>query len=303
VTDRLTLTSATVPGWGIRTEVLRGGQGDPVVLLHGDFPPSPTDPLALGLARHHEVIAPVHPGFRHPDDADALHDVHDVALYHDDLLASLGLGAVPVVGHSFGGMVAAELAAHVPGRVSRLALIAPYGLWRDDEPVADLLAAFPLELAPLLWADPAGEAAQAAMVALVGEDDDDPPAGDSPAPLTQPGAGGTGEAASATAVQSPPEVQVPPAARALQRMLPGLATVGRFLWPLPDKGLARRLHRVGAPTLIIWGAEDRLIPPSYAADLSGRIPGSRVELVAGAGHMVTAEHPDEVARLLEQFIR
>jgi pimeloyl-ACP methyl ester carboxylesterase len=85
-------------------------------------------------------------------------------------------------------------------------------------------------------------------------------------------------------------------------MLPGLATVGRFLWPLPDKGLARRLHRVAAPTLIIWGAEDRLIPASYATDLAGRISGSRVELVSGAGHMVTVERPDEVARLLEQLL-
>lgn len=291
MTDRLSLTSATVPGWGIRAEVLRGGEGDPVVLLHGDFPPSPTDPLALGLARHHEVIAPVHPGFRRADDADPLHDVHDVALYHDDLLGSLGLGAVPVVGHSFGGMVAAELAAHVPGRVSRLALVAPYGLWRDDQPVADLLAAFPLELAPLLWADPAAEAAQSAMAAMAGDD------GDGWGPSAK---GGPSSGAAPTAA---PGVRAPAAARALQAMLPGLATVGRFLWPLPDKGLARRLHRVTAPTLVIWGAEDRLVPPSYATDLAGRIPGSRVEVLAGAGHMVPVERPLEVAELIEQFLR
>jgi pimeloyl-ACP methyl ester carboxylesterase len=275
--------------------------GDPVVLLHGDLPPAPTDPLALALARHHEVIAPVHPGFRHPDDADPLHDVHDVALYHDDLLGSLGLGPVPVVGHSFGGMVAAELAAHVPGRVSHLGLIAPYGLWRDDQPVADLLAAFPLELAPLLWADPAGPAAEEAMAALL-DTGDGPSPGEPPPPTSRSASPSGAAAATATGVQSPPDVQAPSAARALQRMLPGLATVGRFLWPLPDKGLARRLHRVAAPTLIIWGAEDRLIPASYATDLAGRISGSRVELVSGAGHMVTVERPDEVARLLEQLL-
>ena len=301
MTDRLSLTSTTVPGWGMRAEVLRGGEGDPVVLLHGDLPPAPTDPLALALARHHEVIAPVHPGFRHPDDANPLHDVHDVALYHDDLLGSLGLGPVPVVGHSFGGMVAAELAAHVPGRVSRLGLLAPYGLWRDDEPVADLLAAFPLELAPLLWADPAGPAAGEAMAALL-YSDDGPSPGEPPPPEARPGAPSDAAATTAGVGSPTPGVQAPAAAQALQRMLPGLATVGRFLWPLPDKGLARRLHRVAAPTLIIWGAEDRLIPPSYATDLSGRIPGSRVELVAGAGHMVTVECPDEVARLLEQLL-
>jgi pimeloyl-ACP methyl ester carboxylesterase len=278
-----------------------------VVLLHGDLPPAPTDPLALALARSHEVIVPIHPGFRHPDDADPLHDVHDVALYHDDLLGSLGLGPVPVVGHSFGGMVAAELAAHVPGRVSHLGLLAPYGLWRDDQPVADLLAAFPLKLSPLLWADPAGQAAEEAMTALTGLDDGPSP-GEPSSPAARPASPGRAAAApaspggAAAGVQSPPGVQAPAAALALQRMLPGLATVGRFLWPLPDKGLARRLHRVAAPTLIIWGAEDRLIPPTYATDLAGRIPGSRVELVAGAGHMVTMERPDEVARLLEPFL-
>ena len=187
-------------------------------------------------------------------------------------------------------MVAAELAAHVPGRVSRLGLVAPYGLWRDDEPVADLLAAFPLELAPLLWADPAAEVAQTAMAAM-GSDD-----GDGSTPT------GRGGPSGGPAPSSAPGVQAPAAARALQAMLPGLATVGRFLWPLPDKGLARRLHRVTAPTLVIWGAEDRLVPPSYATDLAGRIPGSRVEVLAGAGHMVPVERPLEVTELLVQLL-
>ncbi len=73
-------------------------------------------------------------------------------LDYDDLLRHMKLGPLPVIGHSFGAMMAAELAAHFPDRAERLVLIAPVGLWNDAYPVADLFAVPGIEMDALLVA-------------------------------------------------------------------------------------------------------------------------------------------------------
>jgi pimeloyl-ACP methyl ester carboxylesterase len=298
----LSVTEVQVPGRRSPTQVFRGGEGRPLVYLHGGTAVTATDPFALALARRHEVVAPVHPGFRDLEEIDDLRDVHDLALYHDDLLRALGLGPVAVVGHSFGGMVAAELAAHVPDRVARLVLAAPFGLWRDEEPVADLFAAFPADVAPLLWADPSSEAAQAAMASMLATI---PVPGSPGTEAGSPAASGDGGSAGAGFAQGGPRTATADASvlvRLLVEMVPAMATIGKYLWPIPDKGLERRLHRVSAPTLLLWGAEDRLVPPSYAEAFAARLPSARVEILDKAGHMLVLERLEDVARLVEEFV-
>ncbi|HKM71325.1 MAG TPA: alpha/beta fold hydrolase [Stellaceae bacterium] len=80
------------------------------------------------------------------------------------------------------------------------------------------------------------------------------------------------------------------------------ACTGKFVWPIPDKGLKKRIHRIAAPTLIIWGNADQLIAPAYAQEFAQRIAGARVELIDRAGHMPHLEQPDEVARLVRDFL-
>ena len=55
-----------------------------------------------------------------------------------------------------------------------------------------------------------------------------------------------------------------------------LSTAGKFLWPIPDKGLRKRIHRIAAPTLLIWGGSDKIVPPSYGGLFQDRIAGSRL---------------------------
>ena len=71
----------------------------------------------------------------------------------DELFEALGLDGVPVIGHSFGGMMALEVAAHRPALVSRLVLIAPVGLWRDDAPIASYMLMAPDDLIATLYED------------------------------------------------------------------------------------------------------------------------------------------------------
>ena len=81
-----------------------------------------------------------------------------------------------------------------------------------------------------------------------------------------------------------------------------LGTTGKFVWPIPDKGLGKRMHRIAAPTLIIWGEHDRLISPVYAQEFADRIADSRVEIIRGAGHVPQWEQLDAVRPLVLDFL-
>jgi pimeloyl-ACP methyl ester carboxylesterase len=80
-----------------------------------------------------------------------------------------------------------------------------------------------------------------------------------------------------------------------------LAT-GKFIWPIPDKGLKKRIHGVKAPTLLIWGKEDRLVPPVYAGEFVRRLAGARVQTVEDAGHAPHLEQPEAVARMVRDVL-
>ena len=270
----MTLHTDVVQGeWGFPTVVHRGGAGDALVFFHAAGGVNINDPLLNALAEHFEVIAPVHPGFNDLAELDQIRDVHELALYHDDLFAALGLDGALVVGHSLGGMFAAELAAHVPHRVAKLVLGAPIGLWNDDYPVADMFTTFPNAINDLLWADASSEAATRFMEAAA------------TAPMS--GAGGP--------------VHENPTVASLIGILQGLTAAGKFMWPIPDKGLSRRLRRVSARTLVVWGAGDKLAPARYAEDFVKQIPDARSHIVDGAGHMVPYEAQDTFVDLVVQF--
>ena len=70
----------------------------------------------------------------------------------------------------------------------------------------------------------------------------------------------------------------------------------RLLWPLADTRLERRLHRIRCPALIVWGAADRVVAPSYAAHLAAGIAGkTRTTIIEGAGHLADFDAPEAVA--------
>ena len=81
-----------------------------------------------------------------------------------------------------------------------------------------------------------------------------------------------------------------------------LSTIGKFLWPIPDQGLKRRMGRIKCPTLIVVGENDQIVPASYADEFTNRIPGSRQHMMAGAGHMFILEQPDAFAGVVTDFL-
>lgn len=136
-------------GPGLR--VLQGGGGPPLVWLHGPKRPEADDAVLAALANAFSVTALLLPGQESLDDLDPFPGLHDLMLFYDGALDALGLDNLVLAGHSFGGMLAAELAALNPRRVRALALVSPLGLWNDAHPVEDLFARPYPAVDELLW--------------------------------------------------------------------------------------------------------------------------------------------------------
>ncbi len=128
------------------------GSGPPLVYLHAAGGPI-WDDFVEGLTERFTVYAPHHPGTG--DTArESIHQVDslwDLVLIYDEIFDALKLSSVPVVGTSFGGMMACELAAYRPDRISKIVLLDPIGLWRDDAPVAPYMLMPPEKLLATLY--------------------------------------------------------------------------------------------------------------------------------------------------------
>ncbi len=86
-------------------------------------------------------------------------------------------------------------------------------------------------------------------------------------------------------------------------MTRALESSARILWPLGDTRLIRRLHRVRADTLIVWGDEDKVLSPSYAEHFGHEIAGrAAVAIIPGAGHLVPLDNPDLAAQFISGFV-
>ncbi len=114
------------------------GQGQPLVFLHGAGGLDLDQGFLGALAEKFHVYAPLMPGYGDSEECAELRDMLDFTLHTWDVVAALGLKNPTLVGFSMGGMIASEMAAVAPGDVSRLALIAPAGLWLDEHPIPDI---------------------------------------------------------------------------------------------------------------------------------------------------------------------
>lgn len=237
-------------------QVFSAGSGPDLLWLHGLRGVEPADPTLAALQRRYRVVAPVAPGFNDLDELSTIDNIHDLALDYDDLIEALMLRDATVVGHSFGAMIAAEIAAHFPARARRLVLLAPFGLWNDAYPVADIFAVPYTQMDDILWHDKKARDAFARPAAAEGD--------------------------------------IKAAADQAINLARGLTAVTKFVWPIPDRGLRRRLSRIACPTLVLFGAEDAVVSPRYAEDFRSGIRTVETAAIPGAGHMLPYEQPKAV---------
>jgi pimeloyl-ACP methyl ester carboxylesterase len=246
--------------------VLEAGEGPPLLFLHGAGGIMAWEGVLPLLARAYHVYAPLLPGFGQSTGLEYLEDQFDLFLHGFDVIEALGLERPYVIGESLGGWLAAEMAALRPGEIGRLALAAPVGLWRDEAPVVDLFGQLVPELVPYLFHDQACPAAQQmlAVSMLFSENDN----------------------------RSQEQVEI------LIAMSRGFRTIAKFLFPIPENGLERRLWRIKAPALIVWGEQDKFISPIYAEIFREKITNSEVVKIPNTGHVIGQESPEPYAEAL-----
>jgi pimeloyl-ACP methyl ester carboxylesterase len=231
---------------GIELEVLRRGTGRPVLLLHGAQTVEPRAPFLDMLGHHAEIIAPSHPGFGRSMRPADFETVYDLVHFYLDVLEALPHEKVTLMGLSFGGWLAAEIAVKCPHRLDGLVLVDAFGIKVSDRETQDILDVFntaPPEVLRRSWHDPTTWTPD--LDAL-----------------------------------SDDELVI----RA--RNWDALCLYGWNPY-MYNPQLRRWLRRIAVPTLVVWGASDGIVKPSYGRAYSGLIPGSRFELIERAGH-----HPE-----------
>ena len=139
---------------GCKVHVREGGSGAPLLFLHGAGGLFPENPFLDALSERFRVFAPSWPGYGESAGEELLEDMLDFTLHGWDVVEALGIERPHLMGHSMGGMIAAEMACIAPGDVGKLALVCPAGLWLEDHPIPDLFSLLPHELPPLLAHDP-----------------------------------------------------------------------------------------------------------------------------------------------------
>jgi pimeloyl-ACP methyl ester carboxylesterase len=139
---------------GGRVHLFRAGAGDPVLFLHAAGGAGQWYEFLELLAGRFEVFAPDHPGFGKSDELPEVEAMDDLVYHYLDVIERLGLDRPHVVGASFGGWVAAELAVAAPPAIGSLTLLGAAGLRLPEHPVADLFLMTPRQLAGTLFHDP-----------------------------------------------------------------------------------------------------------------------------------------------------
>jgi pimeloyl-ACP methyl ester carboxylesterase len=250
---------------GTSVRVLEAGDGEPVVFLHSAAGLLAENAFLEQLAARYHVYAPELPGYGESLGEDYLEDMLDFTLHAWDVVDELGLADhhPHVIGHSMGGMIAAEMACVSPHQVGKLVLAGAAGLWLEEDPIPDIFSFLPFEFADYLFHDPA----KAAMLS-----------------------GGTDFSSE----------------DAMTEFLVGnsrrLGMAGKILFPVPNRRVSKRLYRLTAPTLIVWGESDKLMPLSYAAKWNELIPGSQLTTISEAGHMLPYEQPEQFVDAVGAFL-
>ena len=253
--------------YGTPVELRRGGAGPALLYLHGGGADSEWLPLHDRLAEHCTVYHPYHPGFGKSGGLEHIDGIEDLVLHYVDVITTLKLKAAPlhIVGSSFGGWIAVELAQRYAELARRLVLVDAAGLWLDEAPMVEMFGRLPPEMAEILFYNQ--EHPVAAMMRAI------------------------------TDASQVPEEMILPQFKAMEAL-------AKVAWNpyFHNPKLERRLNRITSPTLIVWGRQDRLIPLAHGERYAAKIPGARLAVIDQCGHLPALEQPDELYRVVTDFL-
>jgi pimeloyl-ACP methyl ester carboxylesterase len=243
-----------------------------VILLHGLGSSLQTwDAWTTALAPTHRVVAFDLPGFglTGTDPAGDYTDAHTVDVVAA-LMTRLGIAQAALIGNSLGGKIAWNFAVRYPDRVTKLVLVSPDGFaspgFEYNKP-----AEVPLLLRVLPYVLPKSMLRMNVAAAYA-----------NPAKLTD------------AMFQRYYDMMRAPGVR---RALIGRLSQVMLREPIP------LLQRIAAPTLLVWGERDAMIPFTNAADYRGAIPHCRLARLAGVGHVPQEEAPDVSVAPVVAFLK
>jgi pimeloyl-ACP methyl ester carboxylesterase len=251
---------------GRKVVLIEAGSGPSLVYLHGfaDVHGVAGEllPFHQGLAQCCRLIASAHPACNGSAEFRQGNKIEDVLFHYCEVFDALGLDRFALVGHCVGGWIAAEYAVRHPERVTHLALIGACGLFVPGQHIGDVFmnsqanrgTSF-ADLRRMLFSSDTAPLALRYYPDGRGELDEE---------LRRYGMLRFGSAV-------------------------GFKPPYFYNWPLVD-----RLYRAAMPSAVIWGAEDHMVPIAHARTYAERLgKASELKLIAGAGHAVHLEMPDE----------
>jgi pimeloyl-ACP methyl ester carboxylesterase len=246
---------------GIELEVVRRGTGRPMLLLHGFQTVDPHARFLELLGRYCDIVAPSSPGFGHSSRPKDFDTVYDLVHLYLELLETLPSDKVTLVGFSFGGWLATEVAVACSHRLDKLVLVDPVGIKISGPDTPDILDVFersPDEVRRRSWHDPERFAPD--FNAMSDE--------------------------------------------ALVVYARNREALCLYAWHpyMYNPQLPRWLAGIKAPTLVLWGESDRVVTPDYGRAYARLIPGSRFELIEGAGHHPEIEQPETFVERVSRFL-
>ena len=256
-------TEEIVEAAGIKLQLVKGGTGRPLLILHDELGHPGALRYQAALAQHYTLYMPSHPSCGQSERLDWMMNMRDLASWYLDALGDLGLTQVPVLGFSLGGWLAAEMATMCPQQFSHLVLVGAMGVRPAVGEIYDMFLVVTKDYLAASFADAAG----------------------------------TPEYQQLFGNLTPEQVDVTEAGRELASLV-GWRPYMHYP-QLPH--LLRRVRTV--PTLLVWGRQDTIVPLSAGEVYQQAIPGSRLAVLEHCGHRPEIEQADEFVRLVRDFVK
>ena len=262
-TSSQTWTTSSVQAAGAKVQIVKGGQGEPLLIFHDELGHP-------GWLRYHEALSesytlhiPSHSGFGESERQEWIMNMRDMAGWYLDVLDELGLDRVNAIGFSLGGWLAAEIATMCPHVFKKLVLVGPAGVRPPVGEIFDMFLVMAKEFITKGFADPSSAPEFAEIC------------------------------------PEEPSPELVEAWEVAREEACRLSWKPYMHYPgLPN--LLRRLK--GLPTLIIWGKDDAIVPLSAGQLYQESIPGSKLVVLDNCGHHPEIEKTEEFLRVVQQFL-
>jgi pimeloyl-ACP methyl ester carboxylesterase len=247
---------------GTTIQMLQGGSGAPLLVLHGAGGNPGWLPYHQALAQQYTLYAPSHPGYDRSSRPDWISSMNDMAHFYRQCIEELGLAPVHLMGFSMGGWLAAELAAMCPPYVQSLILVDAAGIKPQEGEIAELLMVSPETAKKLRFYDPAQVPDYETLV----------------------------------------NRQLTPEEQDMQwrnrEMTSRLCWKPYFHNPK----LPAYLHGVKVPTLIVWGNQDAIVPVNCGELYQQALANATLHVIDRCGHSPGLEKPQEFVRAVREFL-